>query len=292
MPAPLPGTKEVETNTTEDNLTQGDNMVTRKAARLILEVAAASAASFVISPLVAMIDQAITSQASGREKILPSLLNSFKFMCTSPVRFLRSPSVLIMMGVYTGTYSVANIVDASFERNGYNQNGSAKAVAVSAANITLINLKDVAYARLFGQGPSRPFPRLSMGLFVLRDATTVSATFSPLPGIVSKQFLRPLGVSSPDTVAMLITPMSVQILSAPLHLVGLDLYNRSDTTWKDRLAFIRREFVPTALFRMARALPAFGMGGVINKHLRSRGKDLLGAQSAQSQVRQIKVANT
>ena len=250
--------------------------------RFMVEIIAASASSCAIAPLVAVIDQAITSNASGRERMLTSVLNSVRFMCTSPVRFMKSPSVLIMFGVYAGTYSMANLVDASFELYGQGQSNaheSTKMAAVSATNISLINAKDIAFARLFGQGPSRPFPRISMGLFMVRDSCTIAATFSPIPGLVSKHMLQPLGVASPDTLAMLLTPMSVQALSAPLHLLGLDLYNRNNVAWKDRLAFIRREFVSTAIFRMARALPAFGLGGVINKHLRSQGKQFLSPNS-------------
>jgi len=89
MPAPLQ-TKE----STERSETQVSTST-----RFLVEIAAATAASCAIAPLVAVIDQAITSNASGRENMLTSVLNSVRFMCTSPVRFMKSPSVLIMFGV-------------------------------------------------------------------------------------------------------------------------------------------------------------------------------------------------
>ena len=69
--------------------------------------------------------------------------------------------------------------------------------------------------------------------------------------------------------------MSVQVLTTPLHLLGLDLYNRDRASSQDRMSFIRKEYVATAIFRMARALPAFGIGGVVNKQLRVQGKGLI-----------------
>ena len=38
-----------------------------------------------------------------------------------------------------------------------------------------------------------------------------------------------------------------------------------------RVGFIKREYTKTVLARMARILPAFGVGGVINKHVRGSG---------------------
>ena len=82
------------------------------AVRLMMETASATVASLAIAPLVSIIDQAITSNASGREKMLPSMMNSFKSLLSNPIRFMKMPSVVIMTGVYTGTYSAANLVDA------------------------------------------------------------------------------------------------------------------------------------------------------------------------------------
>ena len=106
-----------------------------------------------------------------------------------------------------------------------------------------------------------------------------------------------------DTLAQLFTPVSMQLLSTPLHLYGLDLYNRSGAgtlapppvhtaqsprppphppprrrtavSAADRAAFIRQEYLKTALERMVRTFPAFGVGLVVNKDLRARGKALL-----------------
>jgi hypothetical protein len=41
---------------------------------------------------------------------------------------------------------------------------------------------------------------------------------------------------------------------------------------------VKREYVKTALARMARIFPAFGIGGVVNKYIRKSGKEWLQTQ--------------
>jgi hypothetical protein len=67
----------------------------------------------------------------------------------------------------------------------------------------------------------------------------------------------------------------MQIFSTPLHLYGLDLYNRQEKgiPLKNRLEFIQKEYVKTVLARMARIFPAFGVGGVLNKKVRVWSKE-------------------
>jgi hypothetical protein len=61
---------------------------------------------------------------------------------------------------------------------------------------------------------------------------------------------------------------AAQVLSTPLHLLGMDLYNRPGATAESRREFAVREYAKTTLARMARVLPAFGAGGVLNKIVR------------------------
>ena len=67
----------------------------------------------------------------------------------------------------------------------------------------------------------------------------------------------------------------MQIFSTPLHLHGLDLYNREVATSNERMKFVGQEYVKTTLARMARIFPAFGVGGVINKYVRKTGNEIL-----------------
>ena len=104
---------------------------------------------------------------------------------------------------------------------------------------------------------------------------TILASFT-LPGIISKEMQNTgYGKESSDAIAQLFTPVSMQILSTPLHLHGLDLYNRDIATTGERIKFIGQEYVKTTLARMARIFPAFGVGGVINKYVRKTGNEAL-----------------
>jgi hypothetical protein len=106
---------------------------------------------------------------------------------------------------------------------------------------------------------------------------TILSSFT-LPPVISRSLLQPLGLSvfTADTLAQLLTPVSMQVLSTPLHLLGLDLYNRSSGTPAERAKFVAREYVKTTAARMSRILPAFGFGGVVNTAARKEGIHLLG----------------
>ena len=56
---------------------------------------------------------------------------------------------------------------------------------------------------------------------------------------------------------------------------GLDLYNRPNIGLTERFSFIKTQYVRTAIARMSRILPAFGIGGIINRYSRIAGKEYL-----------------
>ena len=170
---------------------------------------------------------------------------------------------------------MANSIDAICERRGQSS-FYPKFVGSSAANVSLSVLKDKAFARMFGKGDPKPMHYSSMGLFATRDSMTILASFS-LPGLISARLQKEVGFTamSADTLAQLITPVSMQIFSTPLHLLGLDIYNRPVASGGERVSFIQREYLKTAAARMARIFPAFGIGGVVNKWVRKNGRSTL-----------------
>ena len=223
------------------------------------------------APAISIVDKAIVSNASGLEKLVPSLINGVKTLFTKPLYFFKQPSFLFIWGVYSGTYIVANSIEAICERSDQSS-FYPKFVGSSVANVTLSVLKDKAFARMFGTGEVKPMSVKSMGLFATRDSMTILASFS-LPGLISARMQRDMKVDrvAADTLAQLVTPVSMQILSTPLHLLGLDIYNRASATNAERKSFVQQEYVKTTLARMARIFPAFGVGGVVNKYIRKEG---------------------
>ena len=133
--------------------------------------------------------------------------------------------------------------------------------------------KDARFAKMFGAaaasaskaGP-RAVPKTTLALFAARDSLTVFASFNvpPLLGPV-------LGSAA---AAQFLAPASVQIVSTPLHLLGLDLYNRprgmGAPSAGDRWRIIKRDWVAACAARIGRIVPAFGVGGVVNMGVRKR----------------------
>jgi hypothetical protein len=254
-----------------------DNTLSPIIVRYPLESACAIFSAAAVAPVVSIVDKAIVSNASGLEPLLPCFINGFKSLFSNPLAFFRQPSFLLIWGVYSGTYVIANCTDAWCERRSMSS-FYPKFITSSGTNVTLSVLKDKAFARMFGTGSPRPLPMKSYILFATRDTATIFASFS-IPGPISTYLQNNHGYSAnfADTMTQLLTPITMQIFSTPLHLHGLDLYNRSgaDISTAERIQFIGREYFKTVLARMARIFPAFGIGGVLNKKVRAGSREVM-----------------
>lgn len=74
-------------------------------------------------------------------------------------------------------------------------------------------------------------------------------------------------------MAQFLAPAGIQLVSTPLHLWGLDLYNRpggEGVGWRMRVRKVGRDWFGSSLARMGRVVPAFGVGGVVNGGVRRR----------------------
>ena len=72
------------------------------------------------------------------------------------------------------------------------------------------------------------------------------------------------------SAAQFLAPAAMQLFSTPLHLLGLDMYNRRHMTWSERFQKVKAEWGMSTLARMCRIVPAFGVGGVVNAAMRKR----------------------
>ena len=100
--------------------------------------------------------------------------------------------------------------------------------------------------------------------------------------VVTEMRRRISGLST----AQFIAPAAVQIFSTPLHLLGLDLYNRPSggtagtapggpVSWAERWELIRSKWAISVVARICRIVPAFGVGGVVNTKVRQNLMDKL-----------------
>jgi hypothetical protein len=106
----------------------------------------------------------------------------------------------------------------------------------------------------------------------MRDSLTIFASFNvpPLlapyiPDRLLPSFMHNIRKQS---IAQFIAPASVQFLSTPLHLLGLNMYNDRRMPFRERLSVVRRAWMTSTFARIARIVPAFGVGGVVNTSLR------------------------
>ncbi|KAL8783157.1 MAG: hypothetical protein Q9195_009470 [Heterodermia aff. obscurata] len=255
--------------------------------RLTSDLTAAACASGLVSPLITIIDRAIIENASGRVALRTSILNSVGTLFTRPHHFLKSRPFLLISALYFGTYLTANSIDTisstvQCQSPSSTTAGPAKFLATTGVNISLCLYKDSQYTKMFGPKPSglvsptRPVPRASFALFALRDSMTVFASFNlppliapilPLTQNIEKQISR-------ASAAQFLAPAGIQLFSTPLHLLGLDLYNRPRVSWRARVGRVGRDYLGSSLARMGRVIPAFGVGGVVNGGVRKSMMDI------------------
>ncbi|RDA85659.1 hypothetical protein CP532_4652 [Ophiocordyceps camponoti-leonardi (nom. inval.)] len=224
-------------------------------------------------------------KASGRSPSLSaSIRASLSGLARRPHSLLFSkPSALIFL-VYGGTYLTANTLDtfnSSFVRPELPpesvSSGPAKFFASSAANVGLCLVKDRAFVRLFASSAvaaaPAPVPLPCYALFTLRDCITIFASFNLPPRLAPHldAHMPPAlaDLFSGQSAAQFIAPAAVQLVSTPLHLLGLDLYARPAPTPPSlRWRAVCQNWLASAAARMCRIVPAFGLGGVINMKLR------------------------
>jgi hypothetical protein len=220
--------------------------------------------------------------ASGRQPLLTSLRTSLTSLLLRPQTLLFSRPFALIFLLYGGTYATANTLDTATSTlralpASHVTSGTAKFAASSTANIGLCIYKDQVFARLFG--PAGGVPRAvalpTYALFAARDCMTIFASFN-VPPLLGPVLARRLGEegqrwASGQTLAQFAAPAAVQLVSTPVHLLGLDIYNRPGTTgWRGRWEAVRRNWGVSTMARVCRIVPAFGVGGVVNFRVRRR----------------------
>ncbi|KAH7134365.1 hypothetical protein EDB81DRAFT_96883 [Dactylonectria macrodidyma] len=252
--------------------------------RLGVDAVSAACATAMIAPLIAMIDRSVMENASGRRSLASSIGNSIKTLVTRPHHLLFSKPTALIFLVYGSTYLTANTVDTSFSTinnrpASSTTAGVTKFAASSAANIGIGIYKDQVFVRLFGPPGAvpRPVPLPAYALFAARDCLTIFASFN-VPPILGPYFDSRFSDQikahmSGASTAQFMAPAAVQFISTPLHLLGLDLYNRPSShanliTMRERFDIVCRNWTISALARICRIVPAFGIGGVVNLKVR------------------------
>jgi hypothetical protein len=227
--------------------------------------------------------------ASGASTIARSLRSSLRALLLRPHTIVFARPFAYIAMVYGGTYLTANTLDTCVATTrdrpaSHVTSGTAKFAASSAANVGLCIYKDQAFVRMFGPPGVAPraVPFAAYALFTMRDCMTIFASFN-VPPLLGSWVDSRLGEDlkkrlSGATVAQFAAPALMQTMTTPLHLWGLDLYNRPSVagkvgaviTARDRWLAVRRNWAVSVAARVCRIVPAFGVGGVVNTKLRKR----------------------
>jgi hypothetical protein len=207
-------------------------------------------------------------------------------------------------GVYAATYSTANSLKTYTEhvdeqerrarntrrRNVSSQNkasgsidsGFAVFLGISAVNSTGSLFKDRAYARMFGTVAKRSIPKVSYGLWMSRDFLVVGSGFI-LPDLVAKHWGEDY-----KQLAQAGMPVAMQFIAGPLQLLGLDFYNRPLENLTTRQAvlershFLKQGMASVITARIARIIPGYSIGGVLNTKFRDQWRNYLTSQEHRS----------
>lgn len=248
---------------------------------------------------------AIIEKAAKGIPIRHTLTSCLRAMVTRPSSFFLSTPFLLIYTLYSATYLTANTIDTvtSTLRNQPFPTvtpGTAKFVTTTAVNMSICVYKDARFAKIFGPSsgpspapssstsPSSPIaaaavaavaktaakiPKSSYMLFCLRDSVTIFASFN-VPLLIAPSIPDYIAATPGMKVAMaqFASPALMQFISTPMHLLGLDLYNRQapgGLGWQERLTRIRRDYISSSFARIGKIVPAYGVGGVVNVRLRA-----------------------
>ncbi|KAL7942667.1 hypothetical protein V8C42DRAFT_149714 [Trichoderma barbatum] len=267
------------TSTSAESQPQSKWNSDRLAWRLGADATSAACAGALIAPIITIIDRSIMENASGRNSLARSIRSSLRTLFSRPQALLLSRPCALVFALYGGTYMTANSLDTAASTMANRPpasvtSGPGKFAASSAANVGLCVYKDQVFVRIFGPPGAvpRPVPLPSYILFTMRDCLTIFASFN-LPPLLAPWMDTRLSDSmrrhvSGLTAAQFIAPASVQLLSTPVHLLGLDMYNRPDGGWRQRWQVVRSNWLVSTAARMCRIIPAFGVGGIVNMKTR------------------------
>ncbi|KAF2193669.1 hypothetical protein K469DRAFT_734894 [Zopfia rhizophila CBS 207.26] len=283
-----------------------DNWGSALLALLVGDLSAAAISATLVAPIVAAIDRAVVENASFNRPLLRTLGTHALCSLRQPRRFFNTRIFFIVWTLYATTYSTANATESLAKE--FLQTADKAAVGTMTFISTfLVNTplgvwKDVRFAQFYGTAPSpitgsvaktlmdptqpatvastpslnrrmpyRGVPAAVCATFLLRDSLTIFGSFTLAPQL-SAAIPDSLAANpnTKTTITQLVVPVLTQLVATPVHLLGLDLYNRPHAVGlSDRLARSRRNLPPATAMRCFRIIPAFGFGCITNMGLRS-----------------------
>ena len=194
-----------------------------------------------------------------------SLLETTNDYSNKKIKFNKPFGIMFL--VYSSTYSTANLTELYCKKNNIDYK-IPTLITTSLVNITSIAYKDKEYSKIFNNSINK-FPKISYGLFTIRDMFTISSCF-----VFKKDMIdilhKYMPLNTADFFASLTLPIVAQTISTPLHILAIDMYQRPGINFKNRINNIINMYKTICIGRVIRVIPAFCMGGFINDMLRNR----------------------
>jgi hypothetical protein len=173
-----------------------------------------------------VVDKSVIEYTSGKGGLWQLAGENLSVIFKSPISFFTGFSFRWMYFVYFLTYATSNFADhVNFTPEV--SHPIQKLLMVFLANTTCSLIKDKKYAVKYGQISTRPFPLASYGLFFLRDLIAMASAFT-IPPILGKAISKKFDITQAngERIAQLASPLFVQLIGTPIHLLALDIYNR------------------------------------------------------------------
>ena len=249
---------------------------------LAADAGASAATGAAVAPILAAVDRAVTESAAGKKGLWQSFFGTLRQIGTKPGAFVTSPAFRWLWLVYGGTYFVASAAESTLAllpRGAVSKEagGVGKWLATSSYNTGSSLAKDTAFARMYGGAASAAaVPAGAYGAWLTRDFLSM-AVFFTLPPLLAPTVGKVTGSEESGYVAaQLGLPLAFQAVVTPLHLLGLDIFNRPDKTLAQRASLIRREYLPSTSIRMLRMAPPYSIGTIGLRKLRTEMRRKLG----------------
>jgi len=222
------------------------------------EICSAFISSFTISPIMTIIDCSVIKSQINNLTFSSSIKSTIDDFSKKKINIFRP--VVIMNSVYFSTFATANISEKYFR-----ENKLYTLFSTSLVNVLTINYKDKEYASIYKK--NYKFPKVSYFLFSIRDVMTIYSCFI-LKKDLRDKFETRFSKNIAEIISSISAPLFIQLLTTPLHILSIDIYQRPNMKIRERVKKIQEIYKSVCLGRMLRVIPAFCVGGFINDKLK------------------------
>jgi len=194
------------------------------------------------------------------------MVSGTKAVFRSPVACFRGADNRAVYAVYGSTYVAKNVSEISCKDQGIPTKWP-MFFCTAIVNGAIGMWKDKYLAQLFGTQVAS-FPLSSYLAFGCRDSVLIGVSFVVAPQVVPVvQEATGLSHFTADVVTQISVPACAQLLATPIHLTGLDYYNRPGIAFGQRVVDNIKASRGPILVRMFRQGYVFGFGSLCVKYL-------------------------